>query len=57
MLDAPQWDVAALPDETLLYLLGSRYCDTQKLSDLAWSQFGGINGGWQRVQGDLRLRA
>ena len=48
--DAPQWDVAALPDETLLYLLGSRYCDSQKLSDLAWSQFGGINGGWQRVQ-------
>ena len=48
--DAPQWDVAALPDETLLYLLGSRYCDTQKLSDLAWSQFGGIKGGWQRVQ-------
>ena len=31
--DAPQWDVAALPDETLLYLLGSRYCDTEKLSD------------------------
>jgi len=48
--DARQWDVAALPDETLLYLLGSRYCDTQKLSDLAWSQFGGINGGWRRVQ-------
>jgi hypothetical protein len=36
--DAPQWDVGALPDETLLYLLGSRYCDTEKLSDLAWSQ-------------------
>jgi hypothetical protein len=48
--DAPQWDVGALPDETLVYLLGSRYCDTEKLSDLAWSQFGGINGGWQRVQ-------
>jgi len=30
--------------------LGSRYCDTQKLSDLAWSMFGGITGGWQRVQ-------
>jgi transglutaminase-like putative cysteine protease len=48
--DAPQWDVGALPDETLVYLLGSRYCDTEKLSDLAWSQFGGIKGGWQRVQ-------
>jgi transglutaminase-like putative cysteine protease len=42
--------VARLPDEALIYLLGSRYCDTQKLSDLAWSLFGGINGGWQRVQ-------
>jgi len=48
--DAQQWDISALPDEALVYLLGSRYCDTQKLSDLAWSLFGGINGGWQRVQ-------
>jgi transglutaminase-like putative cysteine protease len=47
---AQQWDVADLPDEALMYLLGSRYCDTQKLSDLAWAQFGGIDGGWQRVQ-------
>ena len=30
--------------------MGSRYCDTQKLSDLAWSLFAGIDGGWQRVQ-------
>ena len=30
--DAPQWDVSALPDEALMYLLGSRYCDTEKLS-------------------------
>jgi transglutaminase-like putative cysteine protease len=48
--DAQQWDVSALPDEALTYLLGSRYCDTQKLSDLAWSRFAGINVGWQRVQ-------
>jgi len=48
--DAQQWDVSALPDEALMYLLGSRYCDTQKLSDLAWSLFGGIDGGWQRVR-------
>jgi transglutaminase-like putative cysteine protease len=48
--DARQWDVSELPDEALMYLLGSRYCDTQKLSDLAWSLFGGISGGWQRVQ-------
>jgi transglutaminase-like putative cysteine protease len=48
--DAQQWDVGVLPDEALTYLLGSRYCDTQKLSDLAWSLFAGINGGGQRVQ-------
>ena len=48
--DARQLAVDELPDNTLLYLMGSRYCDTQKLSDLAWSRFGGIEGGWQRVQ-------
>ena len=48
--EAEQWEIDRLPDEALVYLLGSRYCDTQKLSDLAWSQFGSIQGGWQRVQ-------
>ena len=47
---AEQWPVGDLPDEALPYLLGSRYCDTQKLSDQAWAMFGGIAGGWQRVQ-------
>jgi len=47
---ARQLAVERLPDETLLYLMGSRYCETQKLSDLAWSLFGGIDGGWRRVQ-------
>jgi transglutaminase-like putative cysteine protease len=49
-LEAEQWEIDRLPDEALVYLLGSRYCDTQRLSDLAWSQFGIIQGGWQRVQ-------
>jgi transglutaminase-like putative cysteine protease len=48
--DARQLDVADLPDDVLVYLLGSRYCDTQKLSDLAWSLFGNVTPGWQRVQ-------
>jgi transglutaminase-like putative cysteine protease len=48
--DARQLDIGELPDDTLMYLLGSRYCDTQKLSDLAWSLFGGAPSGWQRVQ-------
>ncbi len=48
--NARQFDVAELPDEVLVYLLGSRYCDTQKLSDLAWQLFGSVPPGWQRVQ-------
>jgi transglutaminase-like putative cysteine protease len=47
---ARQLEIDELPDEVLLYLMGSRYCDTQKLSDLAWSLFAGVPGGWQRVQ-------
>ncbi len=48
--EAAQWEIHRLPDEALVYLLGSRYCDTERLSDLAWSLFGNIQGGWQRVQ-------
>ena len=49
-LDAEQLPVDELPDDILIYLLGSRYCDTQKLSELAWAMFGPIQGGWPRVQ-------
>ena len=48
--EALQWEIDRLPDEALVYLLGSRYCDTERLSDLAWSLFGNLQGGWQRVQ-------
>jgi transglutaminase-like putative cysteine protease len=48
--DARQLDVGDLPHDVLIYLLGSRYCDTEKLSNLAWSVFAGIAPGWQRVQ-------
>ena len=47
---ARQLAVDELPDDTLRSLMGSRYCDTQKLSDLAWSLFAGIEGGWPKVQ-------
>ena len=33
-----------------MFLLGSRYCDTQKLTEQAWSLFGKIQGGWARAQ-------
>jgi transglutaminase-like putative cysteine protease len=48
--DARQFEVGDLPDDVLVYLLGSRYCDTDKLSNLAWSLFGGVPPGWQRAQ-------
>jgi transglutaminase-like putative cysteine protease len=47
---ARQWEVDELPDEILPFLYGSRYCDTQKLINLAWSRFGSTQGGWARVQ-------
>src|ERR1700729_1459356 len=42
--------IDALPDDALTYLLGSRYCDTQKLSNHAWSRLGHIQGGWARAR-------
>ncbi|MDX3805404.1 MAG: transglutaminase family protein [Bosea sp. (in: a-proteobacteria)] len=39
-----------LPEEALPYLLGSRYCETDKLSDRAWGLFGQVPPGWARVQ-------
>jgi transglutaminase-like putative cysteine protease len=47
---APQLPVENLPESTLVYLLGSRYCDTDRLSDIAWTHFGGGPTGWARVQ-------
>ena len=48
--DAVQHPVEDLPDDVLMYLLGSRYCETDRLSDTAWSRFGHIPAGWGRVQ-------
>ena len=48
--DAEQHPVEDLPDEALVYLLGSRYCDTDRLSETAWSLFGDTPRGWGRVQ-------
>jgi transglutaminase-like putative cysteine protease len=45
-----QRPVQALPEETLLFLLGSRYCETDLLSEAAWDLFGATPTGWARVQ-------
>ena len=42
--------VEDLPDEVLVYLLGSRYCETDKMSNLTWSLFGATPPTWERVQ-------
>jgi transglutaminase-like putative cysteine protease len=48
--DAIQHQVQDLPAETLLFLLGSRYCETDRLSEDAWRLFGKAPLGWPRVQ-------
>jgi transglutaminase-like putative cysteine protease len=47
---ARQMTVQQLPEETLLFLLGSRYCETDRLSATAWQLFEGAPTGWGRVQ-------
>jgi transglutaminase-like putative cysteine protease len=48
--DAGEVPVEHLPHATLGYLLGSRYCETDRLSQLAWDLFGNVQPGWTRVQ-------
>ncbi len=47
---AQQHPVQALPEETLVFLLGSRYCETDRLSETAWAIFANAPQGWARVQ-------
>ena len=49
-LDARQHFIDDLPPATLHYLLGSRYCEVEKLSETAWQLFGNTPLGWNRVQ-------
>lgn len=49
-LEAEEIAVERLPNDTLIFLLGSRYCETDKLSDIAWQLFGSTPRGWRRVQ-------
>ena len=46
---ARQMPIEELPDDVLLYLMASRYCETDKLTDVAWSLFGNTEPGWARV--------
>jgi transglutaminase-like putative cysteine protease len=48
--EAQQLPIERLPDESIVFLLGSRYCETDRLADFAWKMFGDVPGGWTRVQ-------
>ena len=47
---AREHEIAELPHDTLVFLLGSRYCETERLMNAAWSRFGTTPPGWPRVQ-------
>jgi transglutaminase-like putative cysteine protease len=46
---ATQDSLETLPVDVLVYLLGSRYCETDRLTNIAWSRFGGLPKGWPLV--------
>jgi transglutaminase-like putative cysteine protease len=48
--EAQEHPVNELPPETLRYLLNSRYCEVDRLSNLAVELFGHLKPGWSRVQ-------
>jgi transglutaminase-like putative cysteine protease len=48
--EAAQHAAEELPPETLPFLLPSRYCEVDRLSDTAWQLFGETPPGWARVQ-------
>ncbi len=49
-LNAQQLEIQNLPTDTLRFLLPSRYCEVDRLTEFAWRQFGSGVTGYQRVQ-------
>jgi len=49
-INARQVPVEELPEEALVFLLASRFCESDNMLDLAWSLFGSTESGWARVQ-------
>ena len=45
-----QHAVEDLPEESLVFLLGSRYCETDRLTGIAWDLFGKSATGANRIQ-------
>jgi len=49
-LDAAEHPIHDLPSDVLQYLLSSRYCEVDRLSNVALDLFGHLPPGWSRVQ-------
>lgn len=50
MPDARQHPVEELPPDVLQFLLASRYCEVDRMQELAWDLFGKLPPGWAKVQ-------
>jgi transglutaminase-like putative cysteine protease len=48
--DAPETPAESLPDETLSFVMPSRFCLPDELGHEAWQRFGDLPPGWGRVQ-------
>jgi transglutaminase-like putative cysteine protease len=48
--DACQSLIDDLPDDVIVFLLGSRYCETDAMNEMAWAMFSHIEPGWTRAQ-------
>ncbi len=48
--DVPVTPVQELPDDTLQFLLASRYCETERLMDTAWALFNGMPSARAQVE-------
>jgi len=47
---ADQHQIHELPDEALQFLLASRYCEVDRMVDIAWQLFSHVPAGWARAQ-------
>jgi transglutaminase-like putative cysteine protease len=48
--DVEQMPVSDLPPDVIQFLLASRYCEVDRLGEVAWGLFGSTPLGWARVQ-------
>jgi len=47
---AKQHRIEDLPHDTIEFLIASRYCEVDRMTEIAWQLFGTVPMGWARVQ-------